>query len=427
MPDEEWRSDPASADLVAAYARAAVRGPMVNAVVNILERQSRRGGAQAPLYGVPVAVKDNVQIAGTPQGNGNPEDMVDLPAAADAPIVASLREAGADVMATTSLLEYAAGFPHPDIPAALNPFDLARTAGGSSGGSAAAVAVGVCPVALGTDTGGSIRVPASFCGVVGFKPSFGVLSTVGVQELAPTLDHVGILGRDVEITRRTFEALTRRRPVQPPSVLRIGVISDQVVDSRLDPEVAHALANCIDALGRAGVRIVMVAGEVFDLLYESWSDISSWEMWRVHGMRVRSNPTHYGASTLRKFQQASATTRSAYEAARRRRDELLPSVWAAYMGVDALLSPATPHVAPLASDSYLSDRDGQIGVPWAVFTRAFNLIGAPALSLPCGWSRDGLPIGLQLSAPPRADRVLLATAAEVESILAVPTRECAVG
>ena len=122
------------------------------------------------------------------------------PATADAPVIAALRAAGADVFAATSLLEYAAGAVHPDVPEAMNPYDPERTAGGSSGGSAALVGAGVCAVALGTDTGGSIRLPAHYCATVGFKPSHGVLPLDGVEPLAPTLDHVGLLAADVADT-----------------------------------------------------------------------------------------------------------------------------------------------------------------------------------------------------------------------------------
>ena len=137
--------------------------------------------------GMAVAVKDIIDVAGSPRGNGNPADMAGPAAPFDAPVIAALRAAGADVFALTSLLEYAAGAPHPDLPEARNPVRPDRTAGGSSGGSAALVGAGVCRAALGTDTGGSIRIPAAYCGVVGFKPSYGLLDLTGVTALSPTL------------------------------------------------------------------------------------------------------------------------------------------------------------------------------------------------------------------------------------------------
>ena len=205
----------ANLELLASYEAAIRLGEPLNAVVSLLPAPARQPGGD--LHGVPIAVKDLIDIAGNPRGNGNPHDMSGPAAAADAPVITALREAGADVFATTSLLEYAAGATHPDVPEARNPVDRQRTAGGSSGGSAALVGAGACPVALGTDTGGSIRIPAHYCGIVGFKPSFGAIEVAGVQPLAPSLDHVGILGADVAITEKVFAALTGQpRPAVRP-------------------------------------------------------------------------------------------------------------------------------------------------------------------------------------------------------------------
>ena len=161
-----------------ATCEAAIRlGQPLGAVVSVLPAPARRPGGD--LHGVPIAVKDLIDIAGNVRGNGNPHDMSGTAAHSDAPVITALRDAGADVFATTSLLEYAAGATHPEVPEARNPFDPGRTAGGSSGGSAALVGAGAFPVALGTDTGGSVRIPAHYCGVVGFKPSFGAIEVAG--------------------------------------------------------------------------------------------------------------------------------------------------------------------------------------------------------------------------------------------------------
>jgi aspartyl-tRNA(Asn)/glutamyl-tRNA(Gln) amidotransferase subunit A len=150
------------------------------------------------------------------RGNGNPDLAGQAPAIVDAPVIARLRAAGADVFCRAALLEYAAGALHPDIPETRNPFDERRTAGGSSGGSAALVGVGACRVALGTDTGGSIRLPAHYCGVVGFKPSHGAVDAAGVQPLAPSLDHVGLLTTGVAEAIAAF-AVIADRPAAPPA------------------------------------------------------------------------------------------------------------------------------------------------------------------------------------------------------------------
>src|SRR5690348_12899733 len=238
----------ANLELLASYERALRLGGPLNAVVSLFPAPACR--PDGPLHGVPVAVKDMIDIAGHPRGNGNPHDMGAAPAASDAAVVSALRAAGAEVFAATSLLEYAAGAVHPGVPEARNPFDPGRTAGGSSGGSAALVGAGACDVALGTDTGGSIRIPAHYCGVVGFKPSFGAIDVAGVQPLSPSLDHVGTLGADVAITERVFAALTGQAPEVRPGALRLGVARPQMDDPSLEPGVAAALRAAVERLRR---------------------------------------------------------------------------------------------------------------------------------------------------------------------------------
>jgi len=410
----------ANLELLAAYERSERLGRPLNAVVKLFHAPLR--APDGLLHGVQIAVKDLIDIAGHPRGNGNPESMQSEPATADAPVIAALRAAGADVFAATSLLEYAAGATHPDVREAMNPYDPKRTAGGSSGGSAALVGVGACAVALGTDTGGSIRIPAHYCATVGFKPSFGALDLAGVQPLAPSLDHVGLLGRDVATTAQVFAALTASEVQPVPASLRVGIITDQLISAALDPQVAEALKRSVDALRQAGCAVVEVDGTIFAELDRTFDDILLWEAWSVHGERVTAEPQHYGPETLRLLQSAAGTTEGTYRAACARRDELLPRAAAAYHGVDILLTPAAPFVAPLTTPPV----DTPEGEAEGLFTRVYNLTGAPALVLPCGWSTEGLPIGVQLSAPRGADAMLMAAAARVEEILAVPSREPAV-
>ena len=410
----------ANIDLLATYERTERLGRPLDAVVNIIQAPPR--APEGPLHGVAVAVKDLIDVAGQPRGNGNLHAMASAPATADAPVVAALRRAGADVYATAALLEYAAGATHPDVPETRNPFDLGRTAGGSSGGSAALVGVGACPVALGTDTGGSIRIPAHYCATVGLKPTFGALDASGVEPLAPSLDHVGLLGRDVATTARVFAALTGGEAQPVPATPRIGVITDQLTSATLTTEVAEALQRTVDALRRAGCAVVEVDGTVFAEIDRSFDDILLYEAWQVHGERATANPEHYGPQTLRLLRSGAGVTEEAYRAACALRDELLARTEAAYDGVDALLTPAAPGVAPATTppvDTPEGDAEG-------MFTRVYNLTGAPALVLPCGWGAEGLPIGVQLSARRGADAALLAAAGRVEEILAVPRREPAV-
>lgn len=410
----------ANLELLAAYERTERLGHKLEAVVNLIPAPRR--ASEGPLHGVPVAVKDLIDVEGYPRGNGNPEDMAGPPAERDAPVVAALRRVGADVFATSSLLEYAAGALHPDVAETRNPYAPDRTAGGSSGGSAALVAVGACPLALGTDTGGSIRIPAAYCGVVGLKPSFGALDVNGVQPLAPSLDHVGLIGRDVEITARAFAALTDSEVSPTPTPLRVGVIAEQLADPALDPEISAALRHSAETLVEAGYSMPDVETSVFASIDQTYDDILMWELWQVHGAQARRDPGHFGPDTLRLIELASQTSESAYRSACRRRDELLPHAASVYEGNSVILSPAVPFLAPATTPPI----DTPQGAAEGMFTRVFNLTGAPALVLQCGWSRTGLPIGLQLSAARGADAALLSAAARIETILNIPGREPAV-
>ncbi len=405
----------ANLELLASYEAAIRLGHELNAVVSLLPAPARRPVGE--LHGVPIAVKDLIDIAGNPRGNGNPHDMSGSAAATDAPVITALREAGADVFATTSLLEYAAGATHPDVPEARNPVDPQRTAGGSSGGSAALVGAGACPVALGTDTGGSIRIPAHYCGIVGFKPSFGAIDVTGVQPLAPSLDHVGILGADVAITEKVFTALTGQTPAGPPATLRLAVVPSQLQHPELQPAVAAALQQAIDRLAQAHA-VTEVDGSALTEMAETFDHIFLWEVWQVHRSQVERHPERYGPETLRLLRTAATIDRASYQAACRRRDELLPATAEVYRGADVLLTPAAPVTAPATTPPV----DTPAGAREGLFTTVFNLTGAPALVLPCGSHSRGLPVGLQLSAPLHADLPLLAAATLIENAIAFDSR-----
>ncbi len=400
----------AAAELEAAEERLERQGRPLHAVVTAFRAPPR--AAEGPLLGTPIAVKDMIDVAGHPRGNGNPEDMAGAPADADAPVVAALRAAAADVFAMSAMLEYAAGAQHPELPEARNPADPSRTAGGSSGGSAALVGAGVCPAALGTDTGGSIRIPAHYCGVVGFKPTFGTLPVEGVQPLAPTLDHVGILARNVATTAMVFEAMTGTASVQAPARLRIGVLVDQLADPRLDADVAERIHWAVSRLDEQ-MDLTERAGGALDRLSDLVGDIVSFEAWQVHGPAMTARSEHFGAPTARLLSSAAGVTEDRYRKALRERSALVPAALALLREVDVLLGPAAPFVAPAVSPPI----DTVEGALEGVFTGPYNVTGQPAIVLPCGIGPSGLPVGLQLAAAPGADALLLAGAAAVEAAL----------
>ena len=405
-------------ELLAAYERLERLGRPLHAVVAALPAPPR--AKSGPLHGMPVAVKDIIDVAGSPRGNGNPHDMAGPPAGSDAPAVAALRAAGADVFALASLLEYAAGAPHPDLPEAMNPMRPDRTAGGSSGGSAALVAAGVCPAALGTDTGGSIRIPAAYCGIVGLKPTFGLVSAEGVTPLSPTLDHVGVLAASVADAAAVLAALTGTAtpPLEetPARPYRLGVLTDQLADPRLDPELAAITRAALDRLVVAGLVLADSDGAVLTELAGCLEDILLVEAWQVHGPAISgpgADPELFGATTLRLLRSAADVEPRRREAALARRAELLPAAEELLDGVDVLIGPATPYVAPERTPP-IDTPEGEIE---GIFSGPYNVTGQPAIVLPCGVTAEGLPVGLQLAARRGDDADLLRVATAVEAAL----------
>ncbi len=406
----------ANLDLLASYERLERLGRPLNAVVRGLPAPLR--APAGPLLGTAVAVKDMIDVAGVPRGNGNPRAMAGPPAGADAPVVARLRAAAADVFATSALLEYAAGAPHPDLPEARNPVDPSRTAGGSSGGSAALVAAGVCPAALGTDTGGSIRIPAAYCGVVGLKPSHGLVPVAGVTPLSPVLDHVGVIARDVATTAAVFEVISGTAPAPEPSTLRIGLLAAQLADPRLETAVRESIQTAIDRLRQAGLEVVEVDATPLAALHETFEPIVLHEAWAQLGPLAEADPEHFGADTDRLLRAGQKVEDSAYQQALELRERLRPAADAVLDGLDVLLGPVVAFTAPTATP-VLDSPEGEIE---SLFTETANLTGQPAISLPCGYDGDGLPVALQLAGRRGADAELLAAAAVVERALAGATR-----
>ena len=406
----ERRCEQANLDLLAAYEAAERLGRPLNAVVTLLPAPAR--AADGPLLGLPIAVKDMIDVAGQSRGNGNPTDQAGPPRPGDAPLISRLREAGADVFALSTLLEMAAGAPHPDLGEARNPVDPRRTAGGSSGGSAALVGAGVCPAALGTDTGGSVRVPAAYCGVVGLKPSYGLLPVEGVEVLSPTCDHVGVLGSDVGVTRRVLAALTGGAGATVQGPLRLGLLVGQLAHPDLEPAVAQVVRVTLDRLTAAGHVLVEVDDAPLAELQQLLEPIVMHEAWTTHAERFAQDPTRYGAPTRRLLETAAGVTDDDYAAALARRDALLPAAAALLDGLDALVGPTLPFVAPEQTPPF----DLPEGDLETAFLGAYNLTGQPAVTLPCG-TAQGLPVGLQLAGVLGADDRLLAVAEFVEACL----------
>src|SRR6516164_101323 len=398
-------------DLLAACERAERLGRPLNAVVSVIGAPRR--AASGPLAGRPVAVKDIVEVAGVPTRCGSPASSPE-PAMADAAVVARLRAAGAEVFATSQCLEYAAGFAHPGVGDTRNPRDPSRTSGGSSGGSAALVAAGVCELALGTDTGGSVRIPAAYCGIAGLKPTYGLLPVTGVFPLSPACDHVGTLTATVSGAGELLAALADPGALAPAGNggprFTIGVLSAQLADPSVTPAVHRAVTGALAVLAAAGWRLREISAPWLDQL-AAWQDtlavIVTAEAAMVHRGR---DWTRYAEGTRALLGYGASVTSDQLQGAKRQRAELSAAIEASLTGVDVLAGPTVGYQAPEEDPPFGAGADAAE----SRFTGPYNLTGHPAVSIPV--PGPGLPIGLQLAGRRGADLALLRTAAAAEEL-----------
>jgi aspartyl-tRNA(Asn)/glutamyl-tRNA(Gln) amidotransferase subunit A len=271
-------------------------------------------------------------------------------------------------------------------------------------------------VALGTDTGGSIRIPAAYCGVVGYKPTHGLVGEEGVTALSPSLDHVGLITAQVQDCLDVLPAIADSGadpgPVEPTAV-RLGVLEDQLADPRLVPEIAAITRAALDRRATAGVVLEPRRGEVLAEAERLLDPILMGEAWRVHATTMGTRPEHFGEPTRRLFAAAEHADPAARESALARREDLRPAIAALCEGIDALVGPFVPYAAPELTPP-IDTPEGEIE---GIFTGPYNVTGRPAVTVPCGTTADGLPVGLQLAAPVGQDLALLRLAAAVETAL----------
>ena len=400
----------ANLDLLAAYERLDRLGRPLNAVVRALGAPAR--AATGPLADQLVAIKDIIAVAGVPAGCGSPASDP-APAPADATLVARLRAAGAEVFVTSQCLEYAAGFAHPEIGDTRNPRNPARTSGGSSSGSAALVAAGVCELAIGSDTGGSIRIPAAYCGVVGLKPSYGLIPLDGVFPLAPTCDHAGTLTATVAGAAALLPVLAGTVLAgggsEPP--FTVGVLATQLTDPSVTPEVHAALRGALDRLAAGGWRLREIGAAWLAELAE-WDQVLAVIVAReAHQVHSSRDTSRYAAGTRALLDFGASVSAAQYAGALARRDELTAAIDASLADVDVLAGPTVGFVAPEQDPPFGVGEDSGEGR----FTGPYNLTGHPAISLPV--PAPGLPVGLQLAGRRGGDASLLQAAASAESLL----------
>ena len=407
--------------------------PKLNAFITVLadsaldqvrraEQEIQSGNYRGPLHGIPIGLKDILDTAGirTTAASAQYKDRVPTE---DAEVVRRLRTAGAVILGKQNLHEFAYGGSSlisffGEVHNAWNP---ARVAGGSSGGSATSVAAGLGLAAIGTDTAGSVRLPAACCGVVGLKPTFGRVSARGVVPLAWSYDHVGPIANSVYDAALMLQVLAGYDAGDPAGVdapvpdytatleklpkLRIGVPRAFFFDD-LHPEVAAAIEKAIEVF--RGLH-----AEIRDVKLEVSTDrtLSSAESWAFHEPMVSRSPDLYQPETLRRIKSAMNTTAAAALRARRELDAARHAIRGVFDDVDILLTPCVPIPPPLISELQKNPENLRPAELLMLRnTRPFNVWGIPTISVPCGFTSDGLPIGLQLAGPLWREDLVLQTA-----------------
>jgi len=391
------------------------------------ESEIQRKQWRGPLHGVPVAVKDLFDTAGirTTAGSRVFKDRVPVQ---DAEVIRRLKSAGAVLVGKTNMHEFAFGGSSlvTYFGGVHNPWELGHIAGGSSGGSAAALAAGLCYGALGSDTAGSIRQPASYCGIVGLKPTYGLASTRGVIPLSWSLDHVGPMARTVEDTGTLLQAIAGYdaedvASVQVtvpnyanaihsrPSSVRVGVARDFFFEG-LDSEVQAAVNAALAVLEKLPSRVSDVSVDARNQ-EDLRSTIRSAEAYAYHKQFMEKTPELYQPETLARLRLSAKVGVVEYIRARRQLDITRRHSGEVFQKIDVIVTPTCPIVPPPISD-FSGDRNGSADFLNRNIqnTSPFNIFGWPTISVPCGFTASGLPIGLQISGPPEGDAMVLQVA-----------------
>ena len=384
------------------------------------DRDFRAGYDRGPLQGIPVSLKDLVDVAGVPTTAAS-RVIGNRPAAADAVVTSRLKAAGAVLVGKTNLHEFALGTTSEDTAfgAVSNPHDVSRSAGGSSGGSAASVVAGMALATVGTDTGGSIRIPSAACGLVGFKPAFGEVPCDGVVPLSTTFDHVGPLTRTVADAAAMFHVLARSAPRSPvvrkPSTLRLGRLRG-FYEARLETAVKAGYEDAIASIEKAGVAVTDVTMPHAADVAAIYLGILLAEAGAYHATTLDQCPELYSPAVRQRLEMGRYILAEDYLRARRGQDVLRREIERALADVDALMLPGMAIVAPpLGAETVAIDGISEpVRALMLRLTQPFNVSGHPAIVLPCG-PAGSLPVSLQLVGARSV--ALLDVAAGIEAIL----------
>lgn len=373
-----------------------------------LDAELAAGKCRGPLHGIPIGVKDIVDVQGLPTRAGSPLTS-EKPVVKDAAVVARLRDAGAVILGKTVTTEYACF----DPPPTRNPWNLQHTPGGSSSGSAAAVAAGMCLAAIGTQTGGSITRPASYCGVCGFKPTIGKISLDGVVPFSEPLDHMGPIAGCVADLKLMFDAMSgsagdARSTDMPP---RIGLLAAYFMDEA-DQEVVAKTRIALARLQTAGAMVTEVGvPESFRDVHANHRVLMAVGAADVHREQFTAQSGKYGREISILIREGLGIDQAAYRQALEHQQRFRAEMAQCFGNCDVLVTPATPTAAPTAETT----GNPKFNSPW-------SHSGLPTVSLPCALSQNGLPLCLQLIGPRGSEDRLLSIAAWVETQLGFQDR-----
>jgi len=427
----------------AALRRTGETNPKLNAMITVLDQSARaqahaadaelaRGTDRGPLHGIPIAVKDVFETRGVRTTAGSVIFMHHVPDR-DATVVEKLAAAGAVLIGKTGMHELAYGVTsnNPHFGAVRNPWDTDRIPGGSSGGSGAAVSADMVFMAMGTDTGGSIRIPAAFCGTVGLKPTTGRVSRLGVLPLDFSLDHMGPLTRSVRDAAITLAAIAGFDPRDETSsqepvgsylpapdcsirTVRIGLPQNFYLE-RLDPDVDMAVRRMAATAESLGARVIPVRVPDIEALNVVGRVILLAEASAVME-KYTGNRDQFGADVLALLDQGRLLPATDYINAQRLRRVMQREFARLWSQVDCLFTPTTPMAAPRIGEKTVSlgEFTDDVRLATTRFVRGINVLGLPAISMPCGADRRGLPLGLQIIGRPFDEALILQVAAALE-------------
>jgi aspartyl-tRNA(Asn)/glutamyl-tRNA(Gln) amidotransferase subunit A len=384
-------------------------------------RPSERRSTSGPLNGAVFGAKDNIHVAGEVTTCGATFRVNGAPALDDSPLVRSLREAGALHIGKLNLGEFAVTFDSPQFGRVKNPWNPERIAGGSSGGSAAAVAAGYLDFALGTDSAGSVRMPAAMCGIVGFRPTNGSLTLRGIEGPAWTVDSYGVFARSVGDVAAVMDELTWACwPARPKSrPIRIGVVLDDSM-GLMDESVSKVYRASIGNLADTNLELVPISLPGFELALYACAAIAYSEVGWQHYDAIRSSSSNYGPDSRPLIRLGQLFETADYMEAQRLRFTLFRRYIRLTSEFDAIMTPTVPITAPASvAEATVAGDDTPLALFTTIrYTALANFLCLPSISIPAGLSVDGLPVGIQIMGSAFKDRDLLAVAREVENRVA---------